>query len=339
MIRSGPRASSFPPHRRRGRVFISILFSVMFSLGLASMAWITMLPTLISTVVRVRTGYGVEFNRFSANPFTGKFQVQGLLVKNPPAWTETAFLQVRELRIDFDIMPLLRGRFVADDFFLDLAQLTVVRSEEGENNVMLFKAKLRPPKEKVPGDPDAPPPPPPENMGMVVRKATVRFDKLVYADYAGRRPRVRRFDVALKQDYRDIRGLESFVAPLGGAPLVIMSDLLARLFKDSPHLFHNQGVNENDPALADGGDPAAEGDAAEAGKKAPQAAPGAAPAAAPAAAAAPVAGAAAPVAPKADATADAKAEAKAQRDAQRAANKRNEETLRSFLQELEKKKP
>lgn len=196
-----------------------------------SILWVVLLPTVVASVIRSRTGFAVQVDQLSVNPFTGKARISGLVLKNPAGWPEAGFVVLRQLRADVELLPLLGDKFVADEIVVDLAQLTLVRNQDGMLNAMAFRDGLT-------GHPEAGQRPAASGKAspFLIRHLVLKFDKLTYADYSGPRPVVTDYTLNLTRDLTNVDSVSKIVSPFTGAVLGVMSDAVGRLFKVSPGL-------------------------------------------------------------------------------------------------------
>lgn len=200
-------------------------------LGIGSILWVLLLPTMVASVIRSRTGFTLQVDKISVNPFTANARISGLVLENPAGWPETNFVNLRQFQADVDLLPLLGHRFVADEIAVDVAQLTLVRNQDGVLNAMAFKDGLtgRP-------EPGRPPADSGKSPQFLIRHLVLKFDKLVYADYSGRRPVVKDYNLNLNRNLANVDSLTKIVSPFTGAALGVMSNAVGGLFKVKPDL-------------------------------------------------------------------------------------------------------
>ena len=60
---------------------LALVFGVLAVLG--SILWIALLPSLVASTVRARTGFAVRVDKLSVNPFTANACMSGLVLRNP----------------------------------------------------------------------------------------------------------------------------------------------------------------------------------------------------------------------------------------------------------------
>lgn len=218
---------------RRGGCLLKLLLLGAFAALLLVLAWVVLLPGLLVSAIQARTGFAVQVEHLSLNPLRGTVTVNGLVARNPADWPEAAFLDLRRFRAEVDLLPLLGGRFVADEVVLDIARLTLVRNAAGQLNAVAFKDRLAgPAAPAAPAASSAPARTVGRDAGpFYIRKLELRFGQLVYADHSGRRPVVRTFDVDLRRDLRDVDSVTKVISPFTGAALEVLADATAGMFR------------------------------------------------------------------------------------------------------------
>lgn len=241
-----PRSSS---SLRGGLLAKLLLFlAVLFVLG--AIAWVVLLPSIVVSTIRSKTGFGARVESLSVNPFTAKVDVRGFVLENPPGWPERSFADVREFRADAELIPLLRGKLVADEITVDIAQLTVVKNRDGVLNAKAFGDGLNSPAEPAP----APgPKAPAQKTEFLIRRFNLKFGKLTYIDLSGRRPVTRDYALNLSREMRDVDSVTGLMSPFSGAAFGLMKDVAAdvsgdatRLLKDAGSLLKDSGKNAGD---------------------------------------------------------------------------------------------
>ena len=248
--------SLHPRLAQRGGLPVKLLLIFVALFVLVALAWGLLLPRIVTSTIRSKTGFAVQLDRLSVNPFTAKVHLRGLVLKNPEGWPEESFVSLREFRADADLFPLLGGRLIADEVVVDVERVTLVKDKDGRLNAVAFKEALA-------GEPATPPPagePKPPAPEFLVRRMVVKFDRLVYADHSGRRPAVKEYNLAIDRELRDVDSVVDLVSPFSGAALVVVSDALGGMFKGSKQILQDAAgmLQDAGGVLKDGGKKAGE---------------------------------------------------------------------------------
>jgi uncharacterized protein involved in outer membrane biogenesis len=223
----------------RGFSALKVLLGVLAFVGALTVAWVVLLPSLVVSTIRSKTGFVARVESLRVNPFTARVHVRGLVVENPADWPEKSFLELRELHADAELLPLLRGHLVADDVTIDLPRLTLVRDRQGAMNALVLKERLigpAAPKSPEPAGSASPAP------GFLIRKLTLRCGELAYVDHSGRKPVSRRYALNLSQELRDVDSVADLAVPFKGAAFGLVSDLAAGLTGDPAKLVQDAGA-------------------------------------------------------------------------------------------------
>jgi len=198
---------------------------------LGSILWVVLLPTVVASTVRSRTGFAVQVDKLSVNPFTANATIRGLVLKNPEGWPVAEFVDLREFRADVDLLSLLGSRFIANEIVVDIAQLTFVVNEQGTMNAVAFKEGLSGTGAAGGAKPAAKP-----KREFLIRHLVLRFDKLVYADHSGRKPSIKEYILNLRRDMKEVDSVTKIISPFTGTALGLVTNTLSGMFKGRPDL-------------------------------------------------------------------------------------------------------
>jgi len=188
--------------RGGGLVKLVLLLAFVFALG--ALAWMLLLPVLVSEQVRTRTGFEVDVRAVAVNPFTGRAVVRGLVIENPPEFPTPDFVQLRDFEAELELASLLGSQVVLERVSLDIGRLGWVRRRDGVTNLALFEQRWAPAGgRKTAGEP----------RRWLVRRLDVRLDRVVLADYAGEKPSVREVDVGMERTFRNVSRPAQLLVP------------------------------------------------------------------------------------------------------------------------------
>ncbi len=198
---TGPGGSGPTRGRRRGGCGVRLMMLLVVVAAAGSLAWMTLLPVMFVRTVRERTGFDPKITSLSANPFTGRVSLRGLVIANPPEFPTSDFLQVRSFEAAVDGWSIFGERLLIDSLALDVRQLVLVRGARGPSNFELFRSKLEGP---APANTKSP---------VEIRRLHLRLDTLVLADHGGTAPRVRTYALGLDRKFVNISALNQLLAP------------------------------------------------------------------------------------------------------------------------------
>ncbi len=227
----------FSPSTRRGGLLIRLLLAMGGLFLLALIAWVLLLPSVLVSTIRSRTGFTVKIEHLSVNPLTARVEIDGLLLENPEGWPEKNFVDLRRFRAEAELFSLLSDRWVIDDAVVDVARLTLVTGTQGTTNVMLFRDGLAgKSKETAASQPVAQTG---KKQGFLIRHLLLKCDQLVYADYSGGRSLVKTYNLNLNRDLRDVDSVAKIISPVTGSALGVLANALGGLSKTKPDVLLN----------------------------------------------------------------------------------------------------
>ena len=177
-------------------------------LAAAALVWMLFLPLVLTAQLRQRTGFDATVRSLAVNPFTGTVEVRGLVLANPPTFPVRDFVQLREFSANAEVLSLWSDRTVFTSVLLDVASVTLVKRENGQTNAEAFSHNLTLAEDGQPRPPSSRPP-----RRFLIRRLTVRVDRLVIADHSTRLPTSREYRVGLNQNYTDVTEAKQLFAP------------------------------------------------------------------------------------------------------------------------------
>jgi hypothetical protein len=214
-------------------VKVLLVIGVLFALG--SILWVVLLPGLVVSSIRSRTGFAARVEKLSVNPFTGSVTIKGLVLKNPEGWPADEFVELREFRAEAHLASLFSDRFVADEVVVDLKQVKVVRNQQGTLNATAFQNGFKG------NSPDAAAQTKSSagKQGFLIKHLVLKFDKLALADYSGRKPVIKEYSLAINQEMRDVDSVAKLMSPLTGSALGLVNEAAGGLLKVDPGLLRD----------------------------------------------------------------------------------------------------
>lgn len=185
-----------------------IFFGGIFAL--AALAWMVFLPAVVGRELSSITGFDIRVAVLTADPFTGRVLVRGLVANNPPGFPTPDFVQLRELRSKVEVFSgILSGRIVVDDLDLDVGKIVLMRRKDGKTNAGEFMAAFA----RRGSGPAPAGPAPAKPVRYLVRSLRLRIDQLVIADYSGSKPDEKTFDLKIDQSYSDVTDTRQLLVP------------------------------------------------------------------------------------------------------------------------------
>ncbi len=209
-----------PSSARGGCLIRSLLMLAVLGVIFAA-AWIVLLPGILVSTIQARTGFVVKIDQLAINPFGGKINIEGAVVENPAGWPTHEFITLRRFKVEAELLPLFSHRLVADEVIVDIAKLSLIRNQAGVLNADAFRngltqAKAQPAQSKKTG----------AKTEFLIRHLVMKFDRLVMADYSGKKPVIKEYDLQLERDMHDVDSVAKLVNPFLGVVLGPTGNLL-----------------------------------------------------------------------------------------------------------------
>ena len=110
-------------------------------IAVVALAWMIFLPSVVERELRAVTGFEFRVEVLTANPFTGRVVVRGLSARNPPAYPEPDFVEVRSIHADVNLFSwALSERVTVRELDLDADSIELIRRHDGKSNAGDFMA-------------------------------------------------------------------------------------------------------------------------------------------------------------------------------------------------------
>lgn len=198
-------AACWAKSRCGGGILFKLLVFLVVIAAFVALGWMLFLPVLLTQQLRKRTGFDATVERFSVNPVSGRVDLRGLVVTNPPTFQTSGFLEVREFKANADVVSLFSSEPVFDTMTLDLAHVTLVKREDGTTNAEAFEQNLNDASKRLrPVQP---------SRKFMIHRLDLKIDRLTIADHSLRRPSIKEFPLHLHQNYVDVTDLTQLLGP------------------------------------------------------------------------------------------------------------------------------
>ena len=187
----------------RGGILLAGLFAV------ATLAWMMFLRTVVQHELRAVTGFDFRVDVLAVNPFTGNILVRGLTAKNPAGYPSPGFAEVREIRAKVNLFSwAFSNPVVIDELDLDTESIQIVRVSAVKSNAGEFMAAFG-----APAAPGQAAPAPTRHKQYIVKAMHIRLDRLVIADYTGKKPDVVTYNLNINHDYTNVADTRHLLTP------------------------------------------------------------------------------------------------------------------------------
>jgi uncharacterized protein involved in outer membrane biogenesis len=96
--------------------------------------------------LRAQTGMDVKIGKLSLSVLSPIATIENLTLSNPADFGGVPFLNVREMRVEYDREALAHRELKLKLLKMNIAELAVVRNDRGETNIVKFAAAPKPAK-------------------------------------------------------------------------------------------------------------------------------------------------------------------------------------------------
>lgn len=176
---------------------------LVFVSASGTLGWMVLMPSALRLEVESRTGFPVEIESFSSNPFGVSLSGSGIVVGNPGAYGGTgSMLDIERLEASLSLPALGRGEIWIHDLELRIARATLVVEESGRLNLDAFVSRLFAREDGL------------ETMPFYAERVRLVVDELVFMDNSQVLPRQRSVRALLDVELSDVKRPRDLFAPL-----------------------------------------------------------------------------------------------------------------------------
>jgi hypothetical protein len=205
----------------RGNILTKLFVFACALVATFALMWMLLMPSIVTGIIKKRTGFDATVQRLYVNPFTASVYVGQFKINNPDTFPQDDFVLVNEFRTAIEPNSVFSDRVVVRDALFDVAFIAVVKNAQGETNLDVFKASMLPagPEEKTPDKksqlkPAAAPKKEAPTTQFLIRHLVVKLDKIIIADYSGPEPKVHEITVKINHTFTDITDIKQISVPL-----------------------------------------------------------------------------------------------------------------------------
>ena len=207
---------------KKAMVIVSIIIAVLIAAGIMKNQ---IIKGAITVAVSKATGARVEIDDFSLGILTQSVKITGFRIYQPQGFPEGKLLDVPEIRVDYDIPSLLKGKIHLKILELTISEMGVIRNQEGMLNVDELTVVKQAKEEKPQKEPVSAREPKKkkssESIDLQIDELQLSVGKVVYSIYPKEGdPSVNVFDVGIKDKvYKNISGVQQLVVLILSEPM------------------------------------------------------------------------------------------------------------------------
>jgi hypothetical protein len=203
---------------RRGNILTKLFIFALTLAATFALMWMLLLPSIVTGLIKKRTGFDATVDRLYVNPFTASVYISQLKINNPDTFPQSDFVSVNEFKTAVEPGSIFSDRVVVKDAVFDVAFIAVVKNAQRQTNIDAFKAAANPqPPPPDQKDQAQPAPAPAEKKPpkqFLIRHLVVKLDKIIIADYSGAEPSVHEINVNINRTFTDVTDLKQISVPL-----------------------------------------------------------------------------------------------------------------------------
>lgn len=195
------------PKTTAGRRITKIILGTLAFILLIYLGRNFIIKTAIQIGVEKALGMKVTISGFRLDLFPGNLEIKGLTVYNPPGFEGEALVQIPYIRADFDLLPLLAGKFHFRYLDLNINEVNLVKNRNKELNLNRIQAiasagTKSPP--QVPADS--------QPTSIRINELILTINHVNYTDYTKRHPKQQRIWLGISRErFSNLRSVDDIV--------------------------------------------------------------------------------------------------------------------------------
>ena len=125
------------PHRtaEQGGFLVGAIVFVCVFVAIAVLAWMIFLPRVITGTATEITGFPTSIRSLHANPMTGAFRAEAVVMRNPETWGGESLAELKTLSGEIEVLSLRKRTLVVEALQVDLDRLVIVVDSTGRTNL------------------------------------------------------------------------------------------------------------------------------------------------------------------------------------------------------------
>jgi len=164
-----------------------------------------LIKSVITIGARSVVGAPVKIDQFSFGVMKQTVRIRGLKMYNPQGFPQEILLDIPQIKVDYDLLSLLKGKLHLPQVHFDLKEMNLVKNREGMMNVDALKMAQQ---ESKPSSQKNRP------LAMQIDELYLNLGKVILKDYSqGDKPVVQAFEIGVTQKrYRNITSAQQLIA-------------------------------------------------------------------------------------------------------------------------------
>ena len=170
-----------------------------------------LIKSMITTVGSSILWAPIKIEKFALRVITQKVHIKGMVVGNPKGFPEGPLVDIPEIRVDFDLGALLKGKLHLPLVIFDLKEVILVKDKDGNMNVDALKvAQVKEEPAEKEKEEEAKPKKKGKAMPMQIDELRLNVERVILKDYGlGEKPTILAYEVGLKDKvFKNIKSPE-----------------------------------------------------------------------------------------------------------------------------------
>lgn len=199
--------SKVPNQSTAGKRITKIVLGIIAFIFLVYLGRNFLIKTAVQIGVQKALGMKVSIAEFRLDLFPGKLEIKGLTVYNPPGFEGEALTRIPYIRADFDLLPLLIGKFHFKYLDLNINEVNLVKNRNKELNLSRIQAiasagSKNPPQTSANSKPTS----------IRINELILTINHVNYIDYTKRHPKQQRIWLGIyRERFANLRSVDDIV--------------------------------------------------------------------------------------------------------------------------------
>ncbi len=190
------------------RFIRKVLFCLLILIVIIVLARNVVFKVGVEQGVQAITGLPLRMEKLDIGLTTTSMQIKGLRIYNPDGFPDKVMLDMPEIYVDYDLMPLLQKKVFLSEVRINLKEFMVVKNKEGAVNLDALKNLQTEKEPEVKKEKSKTSPP-----ELKIDLLELKIGKVVSKDYSsGDEPSVQEFNINIDERFEDITNVNALVS-------------------------------------------------------------------------------------------------------------------------------
>lgn len=186
-----------------------------------------LIKSVAEQAIKTATGFPLKMGSFKLGIINSYVDIKDLKLFNPKGFEEEIFVDIPEIHVDYNLLPLLKGKIHVVDFRFNMRDVRLVTNKDGETNINRLKA-LQPQKKE--GEQTGQEKKEKKSQEITIDHLLLKVDQVTMIDYSkGSKPSQKAIAIALNYEAENINNINALIMIIASKTMVSagMSNLLS----------------------------------------------------------------------------------------------------------------